>query len=141
MNLLDYSMIVATRPDPTVLPPSRYLNSVFCGIFYAFYCGKQQKIAIFVWRIFICLISWHRFGTTHSKIFLITSIPFITWFNLSFNSSFPWALTVKSSIKSFPNKFLYWESALRKQSSVLYRWYLIKSRRIFVHLQGEFSTA
>jgi hypothetical protein len=25
----DYSMIVATAPEPTVLPPSRYLNSVF----------------------------------------------------------------------------------------------------------------
>lgn len=56
-------MIVATLPDPTVLPPSRYLNSVFCGIFYAFYCGKQRKIVVFVWRIFICMISWHRFGT------------------------------------------------------------------------------
>ena len=56
-------MIVATLPDPTVRPPSRYLNSVFCSIFYAFYCGKQRKIVVFVWRIFICMISWHRFGT------------------------------------------------------------------------------
>lgn len=56
-------MIVATLPEPTVLPPSRYLNSIFCGIFYAFYCGKQRKIAVFVWHIFICMISWHRFGT------------------------------------------------------------------------------
>jgi hypothetical protein len=35
--LLDYSMIVATLPEPTVLPPSRYMNSVFRYIFYAFY--------------------------------------------------------------------------------------------------------
>ncbi len=60
---INYSTTVATRPEPTVRPPSRYLNSVFCGIFYAFYCGKQRKIVVFVWRIFICLISWHRFGT------------------------------------------------------------------------------
>lgn len=33
----NYSMIVATRPDPTVRPPSRYLNSIFQHIFYAFY--------------------------------------------------------------------------------------------------------
>lgn len=26
------------RPEPTVRPPSRYLNSIFCGIFYAFHC-------------------------------------------------------------------------------------------------------
>lgn len=25
------------RPEPTVRPPSRYLNSIFCGIFYAFH--------------------------------------------------------------------------------------------------------
>ncbi len=62
----DYSMIVATLPEPTVRPPSRYLNSVFCGIFYAFYCGKQRKIVVFVWRIFICMISWHRFGTKNT---------------------------------------------------------------------------
>ena len=63
LDKLYYSMIVATLPDPTVLPPSRYLNSVFCSIFYAFYFGKQRKIVVFVWRIFICMISWHRFGT------------------------------------------------------------------------------
>ena len=53
-------MIVATLPEPTVRPPSRYLNSVFCGIFYTFYCGKQRKIVVFAWRIFICMISWHQ---------------------------------------------------------------------------------
>jgi len=68
-------MIVATLPDPTVLPPSRYLNSVLCGIFYAFYCGKQRKIVVFVWRIFICMISWHRFGT--KMIFSLSTL--ITW--------------------------------------------------------------
>ena len=71
----DYSIIVATLPEPTVLPPSRYLNSVFCGIFYAFYYGKQRKIVVFVWRIFICMISWHRFGT--KIIFPYTT--YFTW--------------------------------------------------------------
>ena len=32
----DYSMIVATRPDPTVRPPSRYFNPVLPHIFYGF---------------------------------------------------------------------------------------------------------
>ena len=31
-----YSMIVATRPDPTVRPPSRYFNPVLSHIFYGF---------------------------------------------------------------------------------------------------------
>ena len=66
-------MIEAIRPEPTVRPPSRYLNSVFCGIFYALYCGKQCKIVVFVWRIFIYMISWHRFGTK-TTIFLIDFI-------------------------------------------------------------------
>ena len=32
----DYSMIVATRPDPTVRPPSRYFNIILPHIFYGF---------------------------------------------------------------------------------------------------------
>jgi len=56
-------MIVATFPEPTVRPPSRYFNSVFYGIFYTFYCENQHKIAVFIWCAFICMISWHRFGT------------------------------------------------------------------------------
>lgn len=75
LDKLYYSMIVATLPDPTVLPPSRYLNSVFCSIFYAFYFGKQRKIVVFVWRIFICMISWHRFGT--KILFSLSTL--ITW--------------------------------------------------------------
>ena len=59
----DYSMIVATRPDPTVRPPSRYLNTVFLHIFYAFRWQNLQKTAVFAYCIFICLSSWHRFGT------------------------------------------------------------------------------
>ena len=60
---LYYSMIVATVPDPTVRPPSRYLNTVFLHIFYAFRWQNLQKTAVFAYCIFICLSSWHRFGT------------------------------------------------------------------------------
>ena len=36
-------MIVATRPDPTVRPPSRYFNPVLSHIFYAFLSKIQWK--------------------------------------------------------------------------------------------------
>jgi len=60
---LYYSITVATRPDPTVRPPSRYLNTVFLRIFYAFWWQISQKTAVFAFCISICSISWHRFGT------------------------------------------------------------------------------
>ena len=56
-------MIVATRPEPTVRPPSRYLNSVFRCIFYTFYGWNLHIFIGFIWSIFICMITWHRFGT------------------------------------------------------------------------------
>lgn len=43
--------------------PSRYLNTVFLHIFYAFRWQNLQKTAVFAYCIFICLSSWHRFGT------------------------------------------------------------------------------
>ena len=67
-------MIAATRPEPTVRPPSQYLNSVFCGIFYALYCGKQRKIVVLVWRIFIRMISWHRLHFQTTKLLLLTDL-------------------------------------------------------------------
>ena len=42
---LYYSMIVATRPDPTVRPPSRYFNPVLPHIFYGFLSKIQWKTA------------------------------------------------------------------------------------------------
>ena len=42
---LYYSMIVATRPDPTVRPPSRYFNPVLLLIFYGFLSKIQWKTA------------------------------------------------------------------------------------------------
>ena len=38
-------MIVATRPDPTVRPPSRYFNPVLLLIFYGFLSKIQWKTA------------------------------------------------------------------------------------------------
>ena len=38
-------MIVATRPDPTVRPPSRYFNPVLSHIFYGFLSKLQWKTA------------------------------------------------------------------------------------------------
>ena len=73
-------MIVATRPDPTVRPPSRYLNTVFLHIFYAFGWQNPHKTAVFTQCIFICLSSWHRFGTVG------TSSSFTT-INLNYRSA------------------------------------------------------
>ena len=40
-------MIVATRPDPTVRPPSRYQNSVLQGLNGYFSCVLYEKTQIF----------------------------------------------------------------------------------------------
>ena len=43
---LYYSIIVATRPDPTVRPPSRYFNPVFPYIFHIFLYILNRLIRI-----------------------------------------------------------------------------------------------
>ena len=43
----DYSMIVATRPDPTVRPPSRYQTGVLWCASGDFSCDLWRKIRIF----------------------------------------------------------------------------------------------
>ena len=73
-------MIVATRPEPTVRPPSRFNKYIFRHVFGAFYTifhGNNMFIAHY---LFITLIAWHRFGTgiqiyqtvRHIAIFVIT---------------------------------------------------------------------
>ena len=47
MLIRDYSMIVATRPDPTVRPPSRYQTSVLQCANGGFSCDFWEKIRIF----------------------------------------------------------------------------------------------
>lgn len=89
-TVFNYSIIVATRPDPTVRPPSRYLNTVFLHIFYAFGWQNPHKTAVFTQCIFICLSSWHRFGTVGtSSSFTNTNWDFIPRFvcHLSINNS------------------------------------------------------
>ena len=44
---LYYSMIVATRPDPTVRPPSRYQTSVLRCANGDFSCDSWRKVRIF----------------------------------------------------------------------------------------------
>ena len=77
---LYYSMIVATRPDPTVRPPSRYLDSISPHILYTFSRDINHIICILTSCIFIILISWHRFGTSN-----ICFILFQTRFRLYFS--------------------------------------------------------
>ena len=47
MLIRDYSMIEATRPDPTVRPPSRYQTSVLRCANGDFSCDLRRKIRIF----------------------------------------------------------------------------------------------
>lgn len=47
MLYYDYSMIVATRPEPTVLPPSRYQTGVLRCANGDFSCDLCGKIRIF----------------------------------------------------------------------------------------------
>ena len=47
MLIRDYSMIVATRPDPTVRPPSRYQTGVLRCANGDFSCDLCGKIRIF----------------------------------------------------------------------------------------------
>ena len=59
MLIRDYSMIVATRPDPTVRPPSRYQIGVLRGANGDFSCDwvgeKCGFFAVSVWFLEILL--------------------------------------------------------------------------------------
>ena len=61
----NYSMIVATRPDPTVRPPSRYQTGVLRCANGDFSCNLWRKIRIFrcvcvVFEDFVIMVlSWH----------------------------------------------------------------------------------
>ena len=81
-----YSITVATRPDPTVRPPSRYLNTMFLHIFYAFGWQNPHKTAVFTQCIFICLSSWHRFGTVGTS----SSFTNTNWDLYNYSSNFPY---------------------------------------------------
>ena len=61
----NYSMIVATRPEPTVRPPSRYQTGVLRCANGDFSCNLWRKIRIFrcvcvVFEDFVIMVlSWH----------------------------------------------------------------------------------
>ena len=57
----DYSMIVATRPEPTVLPPSRFSVGeigVILGDFQGFFCGFffDMHLVSEVLQIFVIMV-------------------------------------------------------------------------------------
>ena len=70
MLIRDYSMIVATRPDPTVRPPSRYQTGVLRCTNGDFSCDSWGKIQIFrcVHVVFgdfvIMVLSYHAIRKT-----------------------------------------------------------------------------
>lgn len=89
--LLYYSMIVATRPEPTVLPPSRYQNGVLQklnGYFSFILCGKIRVLrcvrvvlgdfVIMVLSLDI-LISFY-----HSHLFFVLHMQHIDWIGFKF---------------------------------------------------------
>ena len=88
---LYYSMIVATRPDPTVRPPSRYQNGVLQklnGYFSFILCGKIRVLrcvrvvlgdfVIMVLSLDI-LISFY-----HSHLFFVLHMQHIDWIGFKF---------------------------------------------------------
>ena len=73
--LLYYSMIVATRPEPTVLPPSRYQNGVLQRLNGYFSFILWEKIRIFrcvrvVFRDFVIMVL--SYISEHLIIYKIT---------------------------------------------------------------------
>ena len=72
-KLFNYSMIEATQPEPTVLPPSRYMNSIFRCIFI---CFLWLKSTYFRW-FYIVYFYLHDFLAPELKS------PFIFHLNYS----------------------------------------------------------
>ena len=70
-------MIVATRPEPTVRPPSRFNKYIFRRVFGAFYAIFHGNNMFITHYLFITLISWHRFGT--GILFRQTVSPIEIW--------------------------------------------------------------
>ncbi len=71
-------MIVATRPDPTVRPPSRYQNGMLLCANGDFSYDLRGKIRIFrcVRVVFGILLSWCYHSSFHSFYFLSRLLPF-----------------------------------------------------------------
>ena len=89
-------MIVATRPDPTVRPPSRYQTGVLLcanGDFRVICVGKSGFSIVSVW-FFGILLSWcyhtiyyQKNNALHYQILLIVMYHFQFQFSLCFSST------------------------------------------------------
>ena len=88
MLIRDYSMIVATRPDPTVRPPSRYQIGVLRGANGDFSCDWWGKMRIFrcvrvVFGDFVIIVLSHfffylnffTFFTKYNQVSMFTNNP------------------------------------------------------------------
>ena len=74
ISLIYYSIIVATRPDPTVRPPSRYQNSVLQGLNGYFSCVLYEKTQIFrrirvIFEDFVIMVLSPRLNKTKYLLF------------------------------------------------------------------------
>ena len=73
---LNYSMIVATRPDPTVRPPSRYQTGVLRCTNGDFSCDLCGEIQIFhcvrvVFRDFVIMVLSHPLSGLPNNLHII----------------------------------------------------------------------
>ena len=73
---LYYSMMVATRPEPTVLPPSRYQNDVLQrlnGYFSFILCGKMLifRCVRVVFGNFVIMVLSHSFKPSIDSLSLL----------------------------------------------------------------------
>ena len=86
----NYSMIVATRPDPTVRPPSRYQTSVLQCANGDFSCNSRGKIQIFrcvrvVFGDFVIMVLSHIILFQSLQIIIHHYARCIFIYNLTFN--------------------------------------------------------
>ena len=84
---VDYSTIVATRPDPTVRPPSRYQTGVLRCTNDDFSCDLCEKIQIFrcirvVLGDFVIMVLSHYFNYSMTVHFLLTLFSQVYFYNI-----------------------------------------------------------
>ena len=87
----NYSMIVATRPDPTVRPPSRYQNGVLQklnGYFSFILCGKIRVfrcVRVVLGDFVIMVLSLDiLISFYHSHLFFVLHMQHIDWIGFKF---------------------------------------------------------
>lgn len=83
----NYSMIVATLPDPTVRPPSRYQTGVLQCANGDFSCDLRGKIRIFhcvlmVFGDFVIMVLSHYFNYSMTVLFFLTLFSQVYFYNI-----------------------------------------------------------